>query len=177
MGNTAELPEGGVEALTSSQVLGMLTGSGEDLAPRRWPRVSRGCYDKFRRCPGWAGGGMRYARVRRCDNGFLKTYDDNGMLPLWWLRFYRCRKCGVLVLPHFTKNLDPSWLRYRAARRWEDLRHDLPRAIRDNFSWWDEETGEWAAWAAPREVIGRLPWVIRKWARSRARAWRIRHGR
>lgn len=40
-----------------------------------------------------------------------------------------------------------------------------------------DDAGEWAAWATPREMISRLPWVTREWARSRARAWRIRHGR
>lgn len=113
--------------LTSSQVLGLLTGSGENLTPRRWPRVSRGCYDKFRRCPGWAGGGLRYARVRRCDNGFLNYYatvpGGDEVKRLWAWRCNRCPECGVLVLPYATRYLDPSWLCYRLARAARGLRH------------------------------------------------------
>lgn len=165
---------------TGSQVLGLLTGSPEDLSPRRWPRVSRPCYDKLRRCPGWAGGGTRSARVRRCDNGFLRTYDEDGMLPFWRLRFYRCPKCGVLVLPYMTRWLDYrywGWKRRDLVYRYGELK----QAARENFSWWDAETGERAGWAGPREIASRLPLVTGRWARSRVRYWRalrsVRRGR
>lgn len=111
-------------SLTGSEVLGMLTGSGEDLSPRRWPQVSRPCYDKFHRCPGWAGGGLRYARVRRCDSGYIAYYTDDGLLPWWRWRTYRCPKCRVLVLPYATRYADPSWLRYRATRACRDLAYE-----------------------------------------------------
>ena len=38
-------------------------------------RISRPCYDKPYRCPGWAGGGMRYAKVDRCSNGRTDIYS------------------------------------------------------------------------------------------------------
>lgn len=128
-------PASGTGRLTGSQVLGMLTGSMEGPAARF--RVSRPCYDKLRRCPGWAGGGLRYARVRRCDNGYLKTYDEDGMLPLWRWRLYRCPKCQVIVLPYMTRWLDWRWVSYRVARSWRELAYRAQQ--------WQEEAREDAA--------------------------------
>lgn len=71
-------------------------------------RLSRGCYDKYRRCPGWAGGGLFMARVMRCDGGHLDVKE-----PLSRWRFYRCATCGVCVLPPVTKWLDPTWWRWQ----------------------------------------------------------------
>lgn len=68
-------------------------------------RVSRPCYDKRRRCPGWAGGGMRYARRERCEDGYLEI-DWGARLPSWRWRFHRCPVCGVLVLPQVVEYLD-----------------------------------------------------------------------
>lgn len=75
-------------------------------------RISRPCYDKIRRCPGWAGGGMRFAKVDRCDNGML----DSALYGrrCWRWRLNRCPACGVLVLPYAIRWIDPSWWRYRA---------------------------------------------------------------
>lgn len=61
-------------------------------------RLSRPCYDKMHRCPGWAGGGWRYAKRYRCRDGYVgygHLYEGFG----WRLRFNRCDTCNVLVLP------------------------------------------------------------------------------
>jgi hypothetical protein len=81
-------------------------------------RLSRPCYDKVWRCPGWAGGGMRYAVRQRCDNGTLRI----GFGRKWWkFRFYHCDTCDVLVLPYVIRYVDwrdwkwqiGFWWRYR----------------------------------------------------------------
>jgi len=87
-------------------------------------RISRPCYDKVRRCPGWAGGGTRYAKRDRCDNGSLpwEMFEKR----LWKWRFNRCTTCGVFVLPYMVRWLDwrfwgwklddvKAWLRERAS--------------------------------------------------------------
>lgn len=71
-------------------------------------RVSRPCYDKMHRCPGWAGGGLLYAKVNRCPGiGYVAVdYDAK-----WWrFRTHRCDRCDVLVLPHAIRWLDWRWL-------------------------------------------------------------------
>jgi hypothetical protein len=93
-------------------------------------RISRGCYDKFHRCPGWAGGGFRSAKVDRCSAGRIQIRYD---ATLWWLRTWRCNECDVVVLPHATRWLDPTWLGWWI--RWK---------LRDAWDWYrsDELTGE-----------------------------------
>jgi len=87
-------------------------------------RLSRPCYDKMHRCPGWAGGGNRHARVQRCDNGRLRGSIDGSLYErrLWRWRFNRCTVCDVLVLPCAVRYVDPSnwWLEIRL---WL-MRHD-----------------------------------------------------
>lgn len=82
-------------------------------------RISRPCYDKIWRCPGWAGGGMRYARVDRCDDGRLP--GDLFDRRLWRWRCNRCTTCGVLALPYMIRYVDPGWytsrLRFRRSLR------------------------------------------------------------
>jgi hypothetical protein len=162
-----------VEALTCSQVIGLLWGSPEDLTPwdHWYPRVSRPCYDKFKRCPGWAGGGTRTARVRRCDNGFLYDHYDK---KLWEWRFARCPKCNVLVLPSKVR-----WLDWRYVWGWKlrEVPGDFREWWKDNFSWGEEDTGEWAAYAGPLEVLRRAPGVLRREARYRITIFMIKHGR
>lgn len=159
--------------LTGAEVLQVLTGSDVDLTPPRWFRVSRPCYDKLRRCPGWAGGGTRYARVQRCEGGYLKTYDDNGMVFAWQWRFYRCPKCHVIVLPYMVR-----WLDWRYVWFWKvcDIPKNLAYWWRTNFSWWDEETGHWQAWAGPHEILIRLPEVMHRELRYRFAVLKIRMG-
>lgn len=78
-------------------------------------RISRPCYDKMHRCPGWAGGGMQYALEYHCNNGHL--YDpkrENIYEGFWWQwRFNRCDSCDVLVLPYVVRFLDWRWWSYR----------------------------------------------------------------
>lgn len=83
-------------------------------------RLSRPCYDKMHRCPGWAGGGMRGARRDRCPNGRLRregTLEGIYAGRLWRLRFNRCDTCDVLVLPYAVCWLDPGWWCYSLLRR------------------------------------------------------------
>ena len=86
-------------------------------------RLSRPCYDKPHRCPGWAGGGLKYAKVDRCADGHIKIpsrleecvdvatgeFDDNpGAHPF---RFGSCDTCNVITWPWATRLIDPShWL-------------------------------------------------------------------
>lgn len=69
-------------------------------------RISRPCYDKYHRCPGWNGGGLRYAKRDRCDGGYVTVdYDKR----CWTWRSHRCNKCRVIVLPYRVRWFDPSW--------------------------------------------------------------------
>lgn len=86
-------------------------------------RLSRGCYDKYHRCPGWAGGGMRSAKVDRCEGGRIQIdFDDR-----WWRwKFHHCGTCDVVVWPYHARWLDPRWYpatfrswRYRVQFWWE----------------------------------------------------------
>lgn len=77
-------------------------------------RISRPCYDKMHRCPGWAGGGMRYAKKRRCYNGRLPWTIYDGWLWRW--RTNRCTACGMLVLPYMIRYVDPYF--YWSKTRW-----------------------------------------------------------
>lgn len=124
------------EQLSSSDVLGMLTGSPENLKPSRF-RVSRPCYDKFHRCPGWAGGGMRYAKVRRCNNGYIGHWNREGLLRLWAWRLYRCPKCRVIVLPYMIRWLDISWWKFKIRMWYSDWEYEF--FVKDKYNaveWW-----------------------------------------
>lgn len=80
------------------------------IAVRGWWNVSRPCYDKYRRCPGWAGGGWKGAKRSLCHGedgigGYLNVDYENR----WWRwKTHRCVKCGVIVLPYVT-----HWLSWR----------------------------------------------------------------
>lgn len=84
-------------------------------------RISRPCYDKPHRCPGWAGGGMRRARTDRCEGGSLRGLYER---RAWRWRTTRCPTCDVLVLPYAVRFLDWRWWRseiggtYRQLRWW-----------------------------------------------------------
>lgn len=77
-------------------------------------RISRPCYNKMHRCPGWAGGGDKYAKVPRCDGGHLAGSYEGTLYEgrFWRLRFNRCDTCNVIVLPHAVRWVDPGWLRH-----------------------------------------------------------------
>lgn len=59
-------------------------------------RLSRPCYDKSHRCPGWAGGGGKYAKVKKCKHGRI-TFKYG---------FGRCNVCDVIVLPSWVRFID-----------------------------------------------------------------------
>lgn len=86
-------------------------------------RISRPCYDKYWRCPGWAGGGTRGPKgADRCDGGSLAPtgYWDN---RLWKWRLNHCPTCGLVVLPYMVRWLD--W------RFWGWELHDLLRWLQE----------------------------------------------
>lgn len=91
-------------------------------------RISRPCYDKPHRCPGWAGGGDRYAKVQRCKGGHLETgmYEKR----LWRWRFNRCDTCDVLALPYAVQYFGPWWWRYTAAKAVRNIRYRIQEARR-----------------------------------------------
>lgn len=98
-----------------------LPGGGSVNTPSAHPyrfRLSRPCYDKFRRCPGWAGGGNRHARTVRCDGGMLDVSTPAGTVirAVRW-RFLRCHRCGTVVAPSVIRHIDPTNLPY-TLRRW-----------------------------------------------------------
>jgi hypothetical protein len=92
-------------------------------------RLSRPCYDKPHRCPGWAGGGWKSSKADRCENGSICTNNSTG----WWVldlsghpgehrwRFGRCTKCDVVTWPYNIRFVDPT--NYIAeVRLWLDRR-------------------------------------------------------
>lgn len=95
-------------------------------------RISRPCYDKMHRCPGWAGGGTRSARVDRCADGRLVGTRNGDLYAgrFWPLRFNRCDTCDVLVLPSAVRWVDPGWWRWRV-RWWLRDAADWVAALRD----------------------------------------------
>lgn len=73
-------------------------------------RVSRPCYDKIWRCPGWIGGGVKYPRGEsRCDNGRIALDFE---APLWKWRMWRCNTCDVIIWPYMIRYLSVPWLAY-----------------------------------------------------------------
>lgn len=79
-------------------------------------RFSRGCYDKFHRCPGWNGGGPHFAKTQRCDGGYIQASGRR----LWEWRFARCNKCSVVVWPYMTRYLSVPYLLYRLRWWWRN---------------------------------------------------------
>jgi hypothetical protein len=83
-------------------------------------RISRPCYDKMHRCPGWAGGGTHFAKKDRCDGGSLAAtnlYDKRA----WKWRVNRCPKCGIYILPYVIRLLDTGWWRWKALDMWQSI--------------------------------------------------------
>lgn len=93
--------------------------------------ISRPCYDKFHRCPGWAGGGTRYAKRQRCKGGTIGLrpfYGDPYRGRLWAWKLNRCRTCGVVVLPYMIRYVDPRYLIcWELKRRLRSLRKSRAR--------------------------------------------------
>ena len=70
-------------------------------------RFSRPCYDKYHRCPGWAGGGLKFAKKIKCDGGYITVHYPFKKRLKW--RFASCNKCDVIVFPYHIRWIDPSW--------------------------------------------------------------------
>ena len=81
-------------------------------------RLSRPCYDKPWRCPGWAGGGMKYAKRDRCDEGRIQGWQGQHKWPHLW--FHRCGTCDVVTWPFSARWLSPGFIARRIflARRY-----------------------------------------------------------
>lgn len=88
-------------------------------------KISRPCYDKSHRCPGWAGPGWRYPKVGSCASGRLLGRDNPDDLygdRLYAWRTHRCTTCTILVLPSAVRWLDPTWLRWKLGRLVKKMR-------------------------------------------------------
>lgn len=94
-------------------------------------RISRPCYDKYYRCPGWAGGGTRYAKKDRCDGGHLdyKIMDK----AIWKWRFNRCDRCDVVTLPYVVRYVDWRFLVFWQIR---------------NLKWWYKDRKAKKRWTS-----------------------------
>jgi hypothetical protein len=84
-------------------------------------RLSRTCYDKSHRCPGWAGGGWKSARVDRCEGGYVTAHrpwtsgldeDYPGHPGKHRWSFGHCNKCDVVTWPVALSWLDPTWIKW-----------------------------------------------------------------
>lgn len=87
-------------------------------------RISRHCYDKPHRCPGWNGGGAHSAKVHHCESGHIQI-DYNSKWYKW--QFHRCDRCDVLALPIVVQELDWKWWRWRIEHwimKFKDWRDD-----------------------------------------------------
>lgn len=69
-------------------------------------RLSRPCYDKPHRCPGWAGGGWKFPKKDRCVGGYIALHYERAH-PHW--RFGRCNRCDVVTTPFALRRLDPRY--------------------------------------------------------------------
>lgn len=83
-------------------------------------RLSRPCYDKPWRCPGWAGGGMRYPKADRCESGSISMWNDPSRFVRF--RFGRCTQCGVVTLPWVTRHLDPTHWKFAVRSAWREVK-------------------------------------------------------
>lgn len=83
-------------------------------------RLSRPCYDKPHRCPGWAGGGTHMSVHDLCDGGRIRVRVPLEGYPGEWeypsthpWRFGFCDMCDVRTWPWVTRRLDPGWWRWQ----------------------------------------------------------------
>ena len=94
-------------------------------------RLSRPCYDKPHRCPGWAGGGPKVAKAYLCNNGSIRTrvpmtdcpgeFEYPASRPF---RFGHCTKCDTVTWPWITRKLSIFWWAYEIRR---DIRRKIER--------------------------------------------------
>lgn len=78
-------------------------------------RLSRPCYDKPWRCPGWAGGGMKWAKRDRCENGRMQGWHGR---PGQQFTFHRCDRCNVVALPYAARWLSPWFVAGAVRTAW-----------------------------------------------------------
>lgn len=96
-------------------------------------RLSRPCYDKAHRCPGWAGGGMKSAKVTRCKGGYVRTKVPDLPIDEEWVAQHGfqgkhpgvavwhpgyCTKCAVVTIPWALTRLDPTRFPHWARWQW-----------------------------------------------------------
>lgn len=87
-------------------------------------RIYRHNYDKPHRCPGWSGPALKGSSDKeRCPGGSFAAWMYD--MPAWRWRFIRCRECDCLVLPHVTRDLDPTWWMDRIKTKITDYRLEL----------------------------------------------------
>lgn len=80
-------------------------------------RISRPCYDKYHRCPGWSGGGMKLAKVKRCKGGSLATVI-NYEGPWRW-KWHQCPECKVWVMPYNWVKFAPANIKFKIRMWWK----------------------------------------------------------
>ncbi|MGY0497113.1 hypothetical protein ACWZHB_01255 [Nocardia sp. FBN12] len=126
---------------------------GEEFTPRGWWKISRPCYDKSWRCPGWNGGGMRYAKVAYCPSGYITWGMSRAALEHLpsaevsrypaWNALGQCSKCDVRVLPAWVRQLDPTY--------WLGEIQRVPIRARRRARWWLRDLDDWIEnWWADR---------------------------
>ncbi|MFD3463825.1 hypothetical protein ACFWVM_29265 [Nocardia fluminea] len=118
---------------------------GEEFTPRGWWKISRPCYDKSWRCPGWNGGGMRYARVKHCAGGRITwgmSLDELERLLVAeysrypkWNALGQCTECDVRVLPWWVRRFDPTY--------WLDGGQQWRRRAGRRVRWWVDDLDDW----------------------------------
>lgn len=87
-------------------------------------RISRPCFDKYWRCPGWAGGGCRHAKVERCPGGSLTSVIDFDSRRWKW-KFHQCPECGVWVMPYMVRYLSPTYVFVWVLKsKWGDWKYE-----------------------------------------------------
>lgn len=75
-------------------------------------RLSRPCYDKPWRCPGWSGGGPNKAKKYKCEDGRIQGWSGDKKYP--HLYFHRCNECNVITIPFVLRWLSIHHLFYTA---------------------------------------------------------------
>jgi hypothetical protein len=83
--------------------------------------LRRPCYDKYGRCPGWAGSGFKYPKGEAtCDNGSIMRSTE---FDRWWRwKFHHCNRCDIVVLPYHAHWLAPSYVWFVVHHRWRQMR-------------------------------------------------------
>lgn len=83
-------------------------------------RISKPCYNKYWRCPGWAGPGWKSTKEgkKTCEGGSLaRVIDFEGH---WKWKFHKCPTCGMIVLPYMAKYITPGY-------HWGEIKYKIYR--------------------------------------------------